>query len=174
VAGDSSGDGVNHILLVRYHADGGVDGTLGPGGKVITSVGSHSRASALIQQPDGKLVVAGAASPVRGSSDVLLVRYLTDGRLDTSFGANGTVSTDFGGGDEATALVQQADGKLVVAGNNGIGITVQNTILARYHPDGSADESFGVGGKVSVNLGGIGKIPNFQPSVSALILQADG
>ena len=108
-----------------------------------------------------------------GSSDVLLVRYLTDGQLDATFGVGGAVTTDFGAGDGATALALQPDGKLVVAGESGISQS-QNTILARYHPDGSLDESFGVGGKVSVNLGGVGNIPNLQPSVSALLLQADG
>ena len=175
VAGDSSGDGVNHILLVRYRADGGVDGTFGPGGKVITAVGSRSGANALIQLPDGKLVVAGFASPVTGgSSDVLLVRYHSDGQLDTSFGVNGTVSTDFGGGDAATALVQQADGKLVVAGHANLGINFQNTILARYHPDGRLDDTFGVAGMVSVNLGTDGIASVVDDTVSALLLQADG
>ena len=174
VAGDSSGDGINHILLVRYHPHGSVDAAFGPGGKVTTTIGSGSRANALIQQPDSKLVVAGVSIPLTGgSSDVLLVRYLPNGQQDATFGAGGVVTTDFGASEGATALALQPDGKLVVAGASGISQS-QNTILARYHPDGSLDESFGVGGKVSVNLGGVGNIPNLQPSVSALLLQADG
>ena len=90
VAGESSAMGATHVLLVRYLPDGRVDGSFGPGGKVTTTVGSRSGATALIQQPDGTLVVAGFSSPVTGgSSDVLLVRYLSDGQLDTSFGVNG-------------------------------------------------------------------------------------
>ena len=174
VAGDSSGDGINHILLVRYHPHGSVDAAFGPGGKVTTTIGSGSRANALIQQPDSKLVVAGVSIPLTGgSSDVLLVRYLPNGQQDATFGAGGVVTTDFGASEGATALALQPDGKLVVAGESGIS-QPQNTILARYHPNGSLDESFGVGGKVSINLGGVGNIPNLQPSVSALLLQADG
>ena len=120
VAGDSSGDGINHILLVRYHPHGSVDAAFGPGGKVTTTIGSGSGANALIQQPDSKLVVAGVSIPLTGgSSDVLLVRYLTDGRLDATFGVGGAVTTDFGAGDGAMVLALQPDGKLVVAGDVG-------------------------------------------------------
>ena len=164
VAGISSGDGVYHVLLVRYLSDGRVDGSFGPGGKVITSVGTGSGANALLQQPDGKLVVVGfSTASMEAPSDVLLARYLPDGRLDASFGVTGVVTTDFGGSDGASALVQQPDGKLVVAGGSG-----GNTLLARYHPDGRLDDAFGVGGKMIVNLGG--------PSngASALLIQPDG
>jgi hypothetical protein len=40
-----------------------------------------------------------------------------DGSLDASFGTGSTVTTDFaGGGDRASALVVQADGRLVAVG----------------------------------------------------------
>jgi uncharacterized delta-60 repeat protein len=175
VAGNSSGDGVNHVLLVRCHPNGSVDAAFGPGGKVTTTIGSGSGANALIQQPDGKLVVAGFSSSLTGGSPgVLLVRYLIDGRLDATFGVGGIVTTDFGGGARATALVQQSDGKLVVAGSSTITFNFDNTILARYHPDGSLDATFGVGGKVSVNLGSDGIASAVNETVSALLLQADG
>jgi uncharacterized delta-60 repeat protein len=174
VAGDSSGDGVNHILLVRYHPNGSVDAAFGPGGKVTTTIGGGSGAKALIQQPDGKLLVAGFSSPLTGESpDVLLARYLPDGQLDVAFGVGGAVTTDFGASETATALVLQPDGKLVVAGESSI-YPLQHTILARYHPDGNLDATFGVGGKVSVNLGRDGVASASADTVSALLLQAAG
>lgn len=66
VAGTSSGDGVNHVLLVRYLPNGRGDGSFGPGGKITTTMGSHSGANAVLQQPDGKLVVAGRSFPLLG------------------------------------------------------------------------------------------------------------
>ncbi|MGH8066966.1 MAG: DUF4214 domain-containing protein [Candidatus Entotheonellia bacterium] len=169
VAGLSSGDGVTHVLLVRYLPDGGVDGSFGHGGKVTTTVGTRSGANAVLQQPDGKLVVAGfSAASMEVPGDVLLARYLPDGRLDASFGIGGAVTTDFGAGDQANALILQPDGKLVVAGGSSPGPHVGNTILARYHPDGSLDGSFGVGGKAIVNLGGASN------GASALLIQPDG
>src|SRR5436309_3357721 len=40
------------------------------------------------------------------------------GALDPSFGGDGTVTVDFGGGDNALAVAVQSDGRLVAAGGN--------------------------------------------------------
>jgi hypothetical protein len=49
-----------------------------------------------------------------------LARILTDGSLDSSFGGDGWLSTDFPGyDDEAYAIALQPDGKIVLAGNSG-------------------------------------------------------
>ena len=64
------------FALVRYNPDGTLDSSFGSGGKVTTSIGSSgSYASALILQPDGKLVAAGIS--FNGSNaDFGLARYL--------------------------------------------------------------------------------------------------
>lgn len=68
------------------------------------------------------------------------------GELDVSFGGNGVVRYDFGNGyDEAAAMAQQSDGKLIVAGGTTLGNGF-HYLLARYESDGSLDESFGQGG----------------------------
>jgi uncharacterized delta-60 repeat protein len=171
VAGTSSGDGVNHVLLVRYLPNGRGDGSFGPGGKLTTTVGRHSAANAVLQQPDGKLVVAGWAVPSAGGpSDVLLARFLPDGRLDASFGTAGSVTTHFVANnvEEANAVLLQPDGKLVVAGRSDIvGIPFPSAILARYLPDGRLDPSFGIEGKVTLFFGG-------GSGINALVQQPDG
>src|SRR5207237_8831084 len=56
------------FAVVRYNADGSLDGSFGTGGKVITPVGSSSDvAFSLVLQPDGKLVAGGY--PTNGSTD---------------------------------------------------------------------------------------------------------
>ena len=171
VAGTSSGDGVNHVLLARYLPNGRGDGSFGPGGKITTTVGSHSGANAVLQQPDGKLVVAGSVVPSSGGpSDVLLARFLPDGRLDASFGTAGIVTTHFVANnlEEANALLLQPDGKLVVAGRSNIlGTPFPSAILARYLPDGRLDPSFGIEGKVTLTFGG-------GSGINALVQQPDG
>jgi hypothetical protein len=54
-----------YFALARYNPDGSLDASFGGGGKVTTSIGRLSCASALVRQPDGKLIVAGLS----GSSD---------------------------------------------------------------------------------------------------------
>ena len=48
-------------------------------------------------QPDGKIIVAGVASILIPIGDFALVRYNADGSLDSSFGNNGKLTTDFSG-----------------------------------------------------------------------------
>jgi uncharacterized delta-60 repeat protein len=101
----------------------------GPGGQVTTDVGgSNEGVTALVLQPDGKLVAAGF-SDASGSFDFVLVRYLSDGSLDATFGVGGEVTTgDFIG----ISLILQPDGKLVAAGTSG-----GDFALARYEGDES-------------------------------------
>jgi uncharacterized delta-60 repeat protein len=152
------------LILARYHPDGRLDATFGAEGRVRTSIPGY--ATALIRQPDGKLVVAGGVGHSRMSFGVVLVaRFLPDGRLDATFGSEGTVGTDFGDGSTAHALVRQPDGHLVVAGGSGIGGS--NVVLARYAPDGRLDATFGKGGTVTTDLGAV-------EWANALVQQPDG
>lgn len=152
------------IALLRYNTDGSLDTTFGTGGIVTTSIDTSDEATALVVQPDGKLVVAGGTSGV-GSPDFILARYDATGSLDGSFGTGGTVRTPIGCcGEYASALVLQADGKLVAAGSAGSGT---DFALARYMPNGSLDATFGTGGVVTTSFGG-------EDYPFALAIQADG
>jgi len=69
---------------------------------------------------------------VGGFNNFALARYNRNGTLDTSFGTNGKVTTDFSGGNDLpSAVAVQPDGDIVVAG----GATVNGRAdfaLARY------------------------------------------
>jgi uncharacterized delta-60 repeat protein len=121
------------IALVRYNINGTLDTTFGIGGKVITPVGSYGDgASAVAIQTDEKIIAAGRSS--NGSNfDILLVRYNTNGTLDTTFGIGGKVITPVGDSwDEASAVAIQTDGKIVAVGysyNNG---SNNDFVVVRY------------------------------------------
>jgi uncharacterized delta-60 repeat protein len=124
VAGTASGTGSfdSDFALARYNIDGSLDSSFGDDGRVTTDfAGRVDRAFAVAVQADGKIVVAGYSydSGIFDSSDFALVRYNTDGSLDTSFGGDGRVTSDFAGSaDIANAVAVQADGKIVVAGSS--------------------------------------------------------
>src|SRR5262245_65251343 len=108
---------------------------------IITSItsGGESQVRALVQQTDGRLVTAGFRIVLPSPEVFAITRYRANGRLDRSFGGGtGTVTTAFGKGAAASALVQQSDGKLVAAGSGGGGFA-----LAGYDADGTLDPSFG-------------------------------
>ena len=85
------------------------------------------------------------------TADFTLVRYNTDGSLDTSFGGTGKVTTDFGSDDSAASVAIQADGKIVAAGSSA-NTSDFDFALARYDSDGSLDTSFGGTGKVMTDF----------------------
>jgi uncharacterized delta-60 repeat protein len=171
VAAGSSGNGSNYdFALARYHRNGTLDTSFGSGGKVTTAIGSsHDSGSALVLQPDGKLVVAGYASTSSSTSAFALARYHPSGTLDPGFGAGGKVMTALGSGaeDGANALALQPDGKLVAAGAVSIG-SRSAFALARYNRNGSLDTSFGQGGKVTTAIG------SGWGHALALVVQQDG
>jgi uncharacterized delta-60 repeat protein len=114
---------------------------------------SSESASAFAVQSDGKLVAAGASDVNGNGSDFALVRYNSNGELDTSFGTDGTVTTDFGSPWEAaTSLAGQADGKIVAAGFTVVS-PFADFALARYNSDGTLDTGFGTGGQVITDFG---------------------
>lgn len=145
VGGNSSNLTHNDFVLVRYNLDGNLDSTFGDGGKVMIPMGRNSGfASAVVIQKDGKILEAGSSFY---SPQFVLVRYNSDGSLDTGFGVGGIVSTDLGpayGG--ANCMAVQDDGKIILAGYIG---TNRIFALARYNLDGSLDSSFGIGGVVT-------------------------
>lgn len=158
VAG-STNDGSNlDFAVARYASNGGLDATFDTDGKVTTAIGSSNEtAYGVAIQADGAMVVAGEADMGGPSSfDFAVVRYTSTGALDTSFGGDGIVTTDFGSSvDRGYAVALQADGKIVVAGLSGFQVA-----MVRYNVDGLLETAFGTGGKVTTSFGGTEAVAN--------------
>ncbi len=107
------------LCAVRFTRNGTLDTGFGAGGSVVTpvSVGNlDERANAIAVQPDGKVLLAGTCSAGL-FFNFCVVRYHSDGVLDTSFGNGGKVLTAVGTQDSnVAAMVLQPDGKILLAG----------------------------------------------------------
>ena len=101
---------------------GALDTSFNSTGKLTTAIGSFGDfAVALAIQPDGKIIAAGN-SHNGSNSDFALVRYNSDGSLDTSFDTDGKLITAIGSSDDfANALAIQPDGKIIAAGSSSNG-----------------------------------------------------
>ena len=99
------------------------------------------------RQADGKVILTGIFNQINGQTRRNIVRFNTDGSVDATFNA---ALTSFG---LAAATVQQADGKIIAAGNftvvNG---TPRNTV-ARFNLDGTLDATFNSGSGITPDAG---------------------
>jgi uncharacterized delta-60 repeat protein len=119
-------------------------------GGVFTSFppGGSGSVRGIVVQSDGKVLAAGSGPGAGTGQDVALVRYNSDGSLDTSFGTGGIVTTAVtGAADGAEKIVLQPDGKIVIVGFGG-----SDQLVARYLADGTLDDSFGTGGIVKTSF----------------------
>ncbi|MEI5099400.1 hypothetical protein RB200_13340 [Streptomyces sp. PmtG] len=150
VAGAAGADS----FIARYNSDGSLDTGFGGGdGHVVTDFGTGDHLFALEELSGGKMIAAGSAN-----SDFLLVRYNSDGTLDTTFSGDGKVTTDFNslsdiafgftrapGGDYVLAGAVDAPEPFGIAGPIKVGVV-------RYDSDGSLDTGFSGDGKVTTDV----------------------
>ncbi len=97
-------------------------------------------------------MAAGSTDP-NGYYDFAVVRYNSDGTLDSSFGNDGIVSTSISlEYNSASSIIMQPDGKLIAAGSAVINANI-DFALARYNTDGTLDTSFGNAGIQTLDIG---------------------
>ncbi|MEO2091099.1 MAG: hypothetical protein ABGY75_16650, partial [Gemmataceae bacterium] len=139
---------------------GSLDPTFGTGGRVTTDfqirTPSTDEGRSVAVQSDGKVVVLGSSGQSGTGRDFAVVRYLTNGTLDPSFGSGGKVIVSFGPGTDTGSGVVLQGGKILVVGSSYQGGTTGNDFaIARLNSDGSLDSSFGSGGKRLIDFGSL-------------------
>jgi uncharacterized delta-60 repeat protein len=166
--------------VTRYNSNGTVDRSFGSLGQSA----STDAPNALTVQPNGSILAAGmsitgVAMPTIFTGNPTgfgIMRFLSSGTIDTTFGTKGSVITAFPGmnigGIAAVAL--QTNGDIVAAGNAGFapGNQAQFTssfALARYLSGGQLDNTFGTVGRVTTSFGS-----SNVAFVAAMAIQSDG
>jgi len=119
--------GANPMIIGHLAADGSTDETFGdaatPGyfRPAVEPTASSVYPSALLVQPDGKLVVSATFSAFPDKEQFLAIRATADGQLDPDFGAAGIVEIDLapppdGAYSESSAAALQPDGRIILGG----------------------------------------------------------
>ncbi len=146
-------------IICQLHAQPGtLDKTFGNDGRVATIVPGNGIAQLYKTaiQKDNKIVVAGIFQKASGIDKPLIVlRYLEDGVIDSSFGINGYTIIENGPILWSCCVAIQDDGKIVVGGR---GFFIAEIILYRFLPNGNLDTSFGSDGLVIASLGGDARV----------------
>jgi uncharacterized delta-60 repeat protein len=146
--------GNNDFCIARLDSVGAFDPTFdGPSGvgngKFLLPIGTlEDFASAVLIDPEGKIVLAGSCQLTLTNYDFCAARLNTDGSFDATFtGPGGSGNGKFllpitaTKSDSAAALAQQPDGKLLLSGHCDNGGN-EDFCVVRLHIDGSLDTSF--------------------------------
>ncbi len=145
--------GNDDFCLARYNSNGSLDTSFSGDGKVSTAVGSNEDAIYYLAiQSDGRILATGETSN-GANNDFALLRYLSNGSLDPTFGSSGKVITTFGSGnDYAREVAIDAHDRIVVAGFATISGNFDFAV-ARFLSDGQLDLAFDDDGKVTTPIG---------------------
>lgn len=156
VLGGSSGGPAYGFGLSRRLTDGSADPSFSNDGIVITSRYLNGTVTDLLQQPGGKLIAAGLFFD-NFDAHVALARYHTDGRVDSTFGPDGTgLWSAFSQAIDdplGPAVALQPDGRIVLACEYGGNLPDRDVLVRRFTAQGMVDSSFGTNGYVITDLG---------------------
>lgn len=149
-----------HACLVRYLNDGAIDTTFGTNGHVLLpslATDSNDYVSDMKILSDDSILLGASTTALETIDDIeniALVKLHSDGAVDTAFGNNGTLITDFGESERLYAI-DEYEGKIIIAGYTAYHEWspqyFHKMILAKYSSDGTLDSTFGVSGKVMMN-----------------------
>jgi uncharacterized delta-60 repeat protein len=157
--GGFSGPEGGNIQVARLKANGAFDTTFGTGGIAAVDFGGTEFGEAMARQADGRILVAGRASP----GGAVVARLRATGALDPDFGAGGRVTLS--AATSADAVLVAPDRNILVAGNTS-GSAVMT--VTRLRPDGSLETTFGSGGTATVDFGSLADL------LGGAVLQPDG
>ncbi len=150
VAGTNSTNAGGDISAVRLLTSGALDPTFDTDGIAVTSVyAGDSEARSLAIQTDGKIIVGGGPGASGSETEAAIIRYNSDGSLDTSFDGDGIKlsNLNIGSGDKYfNDLAVQTDGKILAIGDTTYSVVslfvVEDFTIFRLNTDGSFDSSF--------------------------------
>lgn len=154
----------SQYYFIRFNANGTLDSTYGINGFVqIQFPVFHTGIVSAARQTDGKILLAGGNS---------IMRYNENGTLDTTFRGTGfhTPNVEPQSIQQVKAVVQQSDGKILLAGNilsPAPDFAPVKIFFVRYELNGSFDTTFGDQGGFIVNN-------VLYASLGEIALQSDG
>lgn len=168
VAGSATIGGFSQFAIVRYNTNGSLDLSFDGDGILVADIPGtdHDYGYSLVLQDDAKIIVLGNGASA-GADVISMIRLNSDGSYDTTFDADGIVTTSLGTSLEGAAVTLQLDGKIVAAASRFNGFN-DDLALVRYNTDGSLDLSFDTDGFVFIDQG------NNTQRATSVAIQLDG
>ncbi len=155
VSGDSDNGLDDDFAVVRYNADGSLDASFGTGGQVTTAVGAgNDRARAFALQSDGKILLAGF-SHNGTDNDIAVVRYNSDGTLDTQFDTSNTLDGNPTFVEDGAAVILDADVNVFDAELNAADNYAGSMLTIARNGGANAEDQFSAAGNLVFSSGNL-------------------
>ena len=160
-----------NAFLARLNADGTLDATFGNNGYVKTELGSNEDFINDIFITNTNTIYAVSHSiDGTGKNTAQVLKYNTNGSLDSSFGSNGILNITSTDELSLTTIFVQSDNSILLSGSKTDTANNKDFLLTKLNSDGSFDTSFGSNGKVITDFGYLNEtINNFVVTDSKII-----
>ncbi len=159
----------DRFAAMRLNSDGMLDTSFSGDGIVTTAYSNFNQVEKLLIQSNGRIILGGTR--YFGQNDFAMIRYTTDGSLDTSFDGDGGAASPIDGNSEdfGKDMALQLDGKIVMVGSIAADSNAPTDIgIIRRNIDGSLDTSFNGTGILLI------RFPNVNASADSVLIQGDG
>lgn len=143
VTGTSHGT-TSNMYVRRYNADGSIDSGFATAGRfpgLASSTGLSAPVGIFLVPSTGAILMVGSYDTAQGTCHFSM-RLTSTGSRDTTYGFLGTATTCFAQSVVATDADMLPDGRVVIGGYSGGGVTS----LVRYTTSGALDTTFGTNG----------------------------
>lgn len=137
------GYGGNNVVVAKLTSSGGLDPNWNNGtwaSRNFTAAGGAGVAGESLTIGRGGEVYVAGYTPLPGEIDMAVLNFTADGRLDPTFDGDGLRIIDIGNTDEGRGIIEQADGRIVVAGL--ASMANGDAVVVRLLPDGQLDSTF--------------------------------
>jgi len=166
------GDHDADFEMVRYWPDGSKDRSFGVAGIATHKFTRNANACGMSLLENGQILVAASTFTYLGTgpndvSDIVLLRFNSNGTLDEKFGVNGIVTTDMEQLDRASSMAIQKDGKILITGGTTNNYLHWDMLTLRYLPDGKPDIGFDGKGYVIIKFDTASQIRYYGNFISA-------
>lgn len=141
-------------VIARLTAAGAPDPSFGTSGIVkcpyFIGINRHMVINVIKVQTDGKIIAAGTIPPgAQGTPDsIVMIRYKTNGNLDSAYGNNGIVR--LAGNFRPGAIRQDIAGNTFVMSTRGLVGVPDSLYIHKYTANGTLITSFGTGGILAI------------------------
>lgn len=144
-----AGDIDDHAGLLRINSDGSLDTTFGTGG-IATAGPEVDQIRDVVQLDNGKFLFAGETR-ITQRRDLIVLRFNSNGTIDTSFGGgDGVVTVTFGLDrfSSVGAMAVDANDRIVVVGHTRELFVSSSIVVVRLTTNGTLDTTFSGDGKL--------------------------